>query len=169
MGERTDWPNRLHEWRISSGLSFRQIAATCEPKTTASQIQKLERGDRGLDVPWMRRLAKVFGVKPTELLNAEDVECRLSTSEAALLDEMRSIQNSDPMLLMAAVKAVLRAMEHLRETADVKAKLPGDPVIAGQLADIWADLDDTQRSRAIELVQMSRNFTAGPAARARAA
>lgn len=156
MGERVDWPNRLHEWRISSGLSFRKIAETCEPPTTAAQIQKLERGDRGLDLQWMRRLAKVFGVKPTELLNAEDVECRLSTSEAALLDEIRSIQESDPMLLMTAVKAVLRAMEHLRRAADVK--LPGDPVVAGRLADIWADLDETQRARAVELVQMSRNF-----------
>lgn len=166
MGERSHWPNRIQEWRISSGLSFRQIAATCEPPTTAAQIQKLERGERQLDLIWMRRIAKAFAIKPSELLNAEDVECRLSVSEAALLDEMRSIQDSDPMLLMAAVKAVLRAMVHLRETADVKAKLPGDPAIAGQLADIWADLDDTQRSRAIELVQMSRNFTAGPRARA---
>lgn len=145
-------------------MSFRQIASTCEPPTTAAQIQKLERGERGLDLPWMRRLAKVFGVKPTELLHADDVECRLSSSEAALLEEIRSIQGSDPHLLMSAVKAVLRAMEHLRQAADVK--LPGNPATAGRLAEIWADLDESQRARAVELVQMSRNFASGERARA---
>lgn len=159
-----DWPNRLHEWRVSSGLSFRQIAKTCEPPTTASQIQKLERGERGLDLPWMRRLAKVFDIKPTELLHAEDVECRLSSSEAALLEEIRSVQGSDPHLIMSAVKAVLRAMEHLRQAAEVK--LPGDQAIVGQLTEIWADLDETQRARAVELVKISRNFNISPQARA---
>lgn len=152
--EKTRRTNRIFELRSARGLSFRDIAKACVPETNASQVQKLEAGDRSLDLDWMRRIAAVFRVKPSELLLDDDVECRLSAAESALLAEIRSIQDSDPDLLVAAVKAVWRAVAHIRSAAELNGHLSGDPVLGAQLADVWAPLDNSQKIMAVELIRM---------------
>lgn len=154
--ETTAWPNRIREWRLSSGKTFRQIGK--EAGVTASQIQKLELGDRPLSLEFMRRLAKVFQIKPSELLNAEDVECRLTGAEAAILAEIREI-DAEPQLLMTAVRAIIKAIERVQRVSRSFGSLPGDPILAAELADAWAELDDQQRRKALELVHLSRSFS----------
>lgn len=63
-------PNRIRELRIARDWSQDQLAdiAHC----SKAQISDLERGNRGLDIDWMRRLAKALGVTPGELLSMED-------------------------------------------------------------------------------------------------
>jgi transcriptional regulator with XRE-family HTH domain len=64
--------NRIAAIREEKGLGLSDVARLA--KTTPAQIQKLERGERRLTVEWMRRLADAMGVKPSELLDAIDVE-----------------------------------------------------------------------------------------------
>ena len=64
--------NRIAAIREEKGIRLTEL--TRKAKTTPSQIQKLERGERRLTVEWMQRLGAALGVKPSELLSARDVE-----------------------------------------------------------------------------------------------
>jgi transcriptional regulator with XRE-family HTH domain len=61
--------NRVREWRHRRELSIEELAR--RSRTTASQISKLERGERRLTVEWMGRLAKALGCRSEDLLPAE--------------------------------------------------------------------------------------------------
>ena len=61
--------NRVREWRRRKGLSIEELARSS--RTTASQISKLERGERRLTVDWMTRLAKALGCRREDLLPSE--------------------------------------------------------------------------------------------------
>jgi transcriptional regulator with XRE-family HTH domain len=61
--------NRVREWRRRKGLSIEELAR--RSRTTASQISKLERGERRLTVDWMTRLAKGLGCRREDLLPNE--------------------------------------------------------------------------------------------------
>lgn len=61
--------NRVREWRHRKGLSIEALAR--RSRTTASQISKLERGDRRLTVDWMTRLAEALGCRREDLLPSE--------------------------------------------------------------------------------------------------
>jgi phage repressor protein C with HTH and peptisase S24 domain len=60
--------NRLREFRDRSGLSMQALADRVG--TTASQINKLEKGERRLTLDWMTRLATALGIDARELLPA---------------------------------------------------------------------------------------------------
>ena len=61
--------NRVREWRRRKGFSIEELAR--RSRTTASQISKLERGERRLTVDWMTRLAKALGCRREDLLPSE--------------------------------------------------------------------------------------------------
>jgi transcriptional regulator with XRE-family HTH domain len=61
--------NRVREWRHRRELSIEELAR--RSRTTASQISKLERGQRRLTVAWLGRLAKALGCRSEDLLPAE--------------------------------------------------------------------------------------------------
>lgn len=63
-------PNRIRELRIARDWSQDQLADAAH--CSKAQISDLERGNRGLDIEWMRRLAKALGVTPGELLAHDD-------------------------------------------------------------------------------------------------
>lgn len=63
-------PNRIRELRIARDWSQDQLAAACG--CSKAQISDLERGNRGLDIDWMRRIARALGITPGELLSLED-------------------------------------------------------------------------------------------------
>jgi transcriptional regulator with XRE-family HTH domain len=58
--------NRLREWRRRKGISLAELAR--RTRTTASQISKLERGQRRLTVDWLSRLAPALGCRREDLL-----------------------------------------------------------------------------------------------------
>lgn len=62
--------NRLLYWRTKRGLSLEQLANSAN--TSNQQISRLEKGQRKLDIKWMRRLARVLEIAPWQLLNEED-------------------------------------------------------------------------------------------------
>jgi transcriptional regulator with XRE-family HTH domain len=65
-----EMPNRIRELRIARNWSQDQLAEAAH--CSKAQISDLERGNRGLDLDWMRRLAAAFGVTPGELLSQDD-------------------------------------------------------------------------------------------------
>ena len=58
--------NRLREFRDLAGLSMQALADRVG--TTASQINKLEKGERRLTLDWMTRLSAALGIEPKDLL-----------------------------------------------------------------------------------------------------
>jgi transcriptional regulator with XRE-family HTH domain len=61
--------NRVREWRHRRGLSIEELAR--RSRTSASQISKLERGERRLTLDWMSRLAKALSCRCEDLLPAD--------------------------------------------------------------------------------------------------
>lgn len=59
-------PNRIREIRETKGLTLEQVAMAAG--TTNQQVSKLEKGERGLDLDWLRRIAQGLGCEPWELL-----------------------------------------------------------------------------------------------------
>lgn len=155
------WPNRIHEWRAHSGLSVRDIAKRAG--ISHGQVQKLENGTRPLTLDHMRKLARVFDIKPSALLNDDDVECRLDATEEGFILEIRRA-DIEPEIVLIGVRALLRAVKDMRSSTHLREALAGDPDIASELAEAWSALDHPQRVRALELVKMSRGFHSATAA-----
>lgn len=61
--------NRIAERRDALGLSQRELAKRAN--TSGQQIGMLERGERGLDTEWLRRLAIALECSPVDLLPAD--------------------------------------------------------------------------------------------------
>ncbi len=64
------YPNRIRELRLARGYSQKELAERAN--TTQPTIDRLEKGDRGLDTDWMDALAKALDVTPADLLAARD-------------------------------------------------------------------------------------------------
>ena len=60
--------SRLREIRKAKGLTLADVAARCDPPTTAVTIGRLETGMRSLSVPWLERLAKALDIDPKSLI-----------------------------------------------------------------------------------------------------
>jgi len=63
--------NRIRAIRQAKGMTLADLAAACEPATTAQTIGRLETGTRNLSLVWMNRIAAALGVDPQSLLRAE--------------------------------------------------------------------------------------------------
>lgn len=66
--------NRIRDIRIQKGLTLADVAAACEPATTAQTIGRLETGMRNLSLVWMNRIAAALKVEPELLLRSEATE-----------------------------------------------------------------------------------------------
>jgi transcriptional regulator with XRE-family HTH domain len=60
--------NRIKYWRDRRGYSMQQLAERVDPETTASTINKLEKGQQKLTQGWMMRLAEALGIEQRDLL-----------------------------------------------------------------------------------------------------
>lgn len=63
--------NRIRDIRKAKGLTLSDLAAACDPPTTAQTIGRLETGMRSLSLTWMNRIAAALGVEPASLMRAE--------------------------------------------------------------------------------------------------
>jgi transcriptional regulator with XRE-family HTH domain len=63
---------RIREVRRAKRLTLHEVAARCEPPTTAQTIGRLETGLRTVSVGWLNRIAKALGVEPSELVTLPD-------------------------------------------------------------------------------------------------
>lgn len=63
---------RIRDVRRAKHLTLQEVAARCEPPTTAQTIGRLETGLRTVSVGWLNRIAKALGVEPSELVTLPD-------------------------------------------------------------------------------------------------
>ncbi|MYL97188.1 helix-turn-helix domain-containing protein [Novosphingobium sp. FGD1] len=66
--------NRIRDIRLQKGWTLADVAAACNPPTTAQTIGRLETGMRNLSLVWMNRIAAALGVEPETLLRSEGNE-----------------------------------------------------------------------------------------------
>jgi transcriptional regulator with XRE-family HTH domain len=66
--------NRIRDIRKQRGWTLADLAAACNPPTTAQTIGRLETGMRNLSLVWMERIAKAFGIEPEVLVRSESAE-----------------------------------------------------------------------------------------------
>ncbi|WP_347304198.1 helix-turn-helix transcriptional regulator [Croceibacterium sp. TMG7-5b_MA50] len=60
--------NRIRDIRQEKGLTLAQVAAACDPPTTAQTIGRLETGMRKLSLDWMNTIAAALKVEPNLLV-----------------------------------------------------------------------------------------------------
>lgn len=75
--------NRIRDLRKAKGLTLADLAAACEPATTAQTIGRLETGTRQLSLTWMNRIAAALGVDPASLMRGEAGERAQIVAELA--------------------------------------------------------------------------------------
>ncbi|MET4131897.1 transcriptional regulator with XRE-family HTH domain [Porphyrobacter sp. MBR-155] len=66
--------NRIRDLRKAKGLTLADLAAACNPPTTAQTIGRLETGMRSLSLNWMNRIAAALGVDPASLMRADSAD-----------------------------------------------------------------------------------------------
>src|SRR3990167_9505255 len=90
--------NRIRDIRKSKGMTLADLAAACDPPTTAQTIGRLETGMRSLSLKWMERIARALEIDP-ELLVRSDQSPRSSV--------VASLRASGPEALAAPREAIL--------------------------------------------------------------
>ncbi|MBB5711943.1 helix-turn-helix domain-containing protein [Sphingomonas xinjiangensis] len=73
----------IREVRRAKGLTLEDVAARCEPPTTAQTIGRLETGTRTVSVAWLNRIAAALDVTAADLVRLPD---RPGIPVAAILD-----------------------------------------------------------------------------------
>lgn len=86
--------NRIRDIRRQKGMTLAEVAAACDPPTTAQTIGRLETGTRNLSLGWMNRIGAALGVDPELLVKGEQREptsvvARLTESGAEALPSPR--------------------------------------------------------------------------------
>lgn len=86
--------NRIREIRKAKGLTLADLAAACDPPTTAQTIGRLETGMRTLSINWMDRIGAALGIDPETLVRSEQqphpqVIAELNLGDASALPKPR--------------------------------------------------------------------------------
>jgi transcriptional regulator with XRE-family HTH domain len=63
---------RIREVRRAKRMTLMDVAAACEPPTTAQTIGRLETGTRTVSVGWLNKIAKALGVTAGDLVTLPD-------------------------------------------------------------------------------------------------
>ncbi len=91
----------IREVRRAKGLTLAEVAARCDPPTTAQTIGRLETGTRTVSVGWLNRIAQALGVEASDLVQLPDqdrvdVAARLGADGAAAPTKPLSIKPPRP-------------------------------------------------------------------------
>lgn len=62
----------IREIRRAKGLTLADVAARCDPPTTAQTIGRLETGTRTVSLAWLNRIAAALGVAAADLVRLPD-------------------------------------------------------------------------------------------------
>lgn len=66
--------NRIRDIRKDKGWTLADLAAACDPPTTAQTIGRLETGMRNLSIKWMDRIGTALGVDPETLVRSDNAD-----------------------------------------------------------------------------------------------
>lgn len=120
---------RIRDVRKSKKLTLHQVAARCDPPTTAQTIGRLETGMRTVSVGWLNRIAKSLGVEPSELVTLPD---RVDVPVVAVLGAQGAAAPHKPaVLLPPSPSAALVGMKVESAQGDYRA---GDALWLEKLA-----------------------------------
>ena len=86
--------NRIRDIRKQKTMTLAEVAAACDPPTTAQTIGRLETGMRNLSLIWMNKIAAALGVEPELLVKGDTTDqpmvvARLTGSGAEALPSPR--------------------------------------------------------------------------------
>jgi transcriptional regulator with XRE-family HTH domain len=111
--------NRIRDIRKARGMTLADLAAACDPPTTAQTIGRLETGMRQLSLRWMDKIAAALEVDPASLMRAEDgVSAQivaelvsggaqaLTTPREAVLPSDLAVADGPPPLVLAVEESV---------------------------------------------------------------
>lgn len=101
--------NRIRDIRKQKRMTLADVAAACNPPTTAQTIGRLETGMRNLSLTWMNRIAAALEVEPEMLVRGEAtpqprIVARLTETGAEALSAPRDailpteLENSAPLV-----------------------------------------------------------------------
>ncbi|NTZ42423.1 helix-turn-helix transcriptional regulator [Altererythrobacter sp. SALINAS58] len=107
--------NRIRAIRKDKGMTLSDVAAACDPPTTAQTIGRLETGMRNLSLKWMERIGAALGVEPEMLVRSEGLaapqivavltekgaEALSSPRDALLMSELAT--NGDALMVLDIV------------------------------------------------------------------
>lgn len=104
--------NRIRDVRKQKGMTLADVAAACDPPTTAQTVGRLETGKRNLSLAWMNRIAAALGVEPEMLLKGGEspepqVVARLGDAGAEALGSPRDailpiqLDSAAPLICLA--------------------------------------------------------------------
>lgn len=107
--------NRIRDIRRQKAMTLADVAARCDPPTTAQTIGRLETGTRNLSLVWMNRIAAALGVDPELLVRGEaaaqpQLVARVGENGAEALSTPRdailpTALGSEGMLVALAIEA----------------------------------------------------------------
>lgn len=60
---------RIRDVRRAKGLTLEEVAALCDPPTTAQTIGRLETGTRTVSIKWLNRIAAALNVTSADLVD----------------------------------------------------------------------------------------------------
>ena len=104
--------NRIRDIRRQKSMTLADVAARCDPPTTAQTIGRLETGTRNLSLGWMNRIAAALEVEPELLLRGDQAPqprliARMTDSGAEALPSPRdailptALGGEEPLVAMA--------------------------------------------------------------------
>ena len=131
--------NRIRDIRREKKLTLADVAARCQPPTTAQTIGRLETGTRQLSLAWMNRIAAALDVEPDLLVRSDEATApryvaRLGSDGAEALPASRDAIL--PSMLGGAGALVVLAVEvpaGLYHAGDQVWLRQHDPEEAGKL------------------------------------
>lgn len=141
-------PNRIKHFRLQKRWSQQRLADEVGA-TSKQQMSKLERDQRGLNLVWLGRLAKAFGVRPVDLITEEPADDHARTMDAgspARLSEISALSGKhgetieqirgsinqalvrlDPEMFPIALAAARRLVDVLERATAPEASSKSDP------------------------------------------
>lgn len=104
--------NRIRDIRKQKHMTLAEVAAACNPPTTAQTIGRLETGMRNLSLIWMNRIGEALGVDPELLVKGEEEQntqiiARLTEQGAEALSKSRDailpteLNEGEPLVCLA--------------------------------------------------------------------
>lgn len=90
--------NRIRDMRKSKGMTLADLAAACNPPTTAQTVGRLETGMRNLSLRWMERIARALEIDPELLVRSE---------QAPMTMVVAGLRASGPEALASPREAIL--------------------------------------------------------------
>lgn len=124
-----------------------------------SQLANIESGNRKVDLPELRTIARLLDCSVIDLLLPEDAPNQPDESEAQLLAELRAMEGYDPRAMLAAARGVIQAARAVQGAMQTPKTLSGDPALVKGLTARWDDMDDTARKKALNLLDSARDFS----------